>query len=241
MLLGAAVACRYALLHAPCLRITRIIVNGCNRLTPAEVARCAGIGHGQNMLAFSIREATAGIERNPWVSRAVVKRILPDTVSISIEERRALARIALDRIYLLDGTGDIFSAAGADDEPVPLLRGITNADIAAPDPACGRAMQAALQLIGCLKTRQHLRPDGMTITVDKVCGLTLHEATTDTAVFLGFDDFEDKLSLLRMVHDDLARKKLCAAAVYFHSKEQASVTVRDSERTETPNRKDAHA
>lgn len=230
MLTGAAGLLWYGLLHAPFLQIARISVSGSCRLTPAEIVQCAGIREGQNILSFSIREATFGIERNPWISRAVVQRTLPDTIEITVEERRVHAKIALDRVYGVDGNGEIFAADKAVDEPVPLLRGISNADIASPDPDCVAVMQSALQLIGYLQTHRHEHLDGVTITMDKVCGLTMHDAASDTEVFLGFGDFEDKFSLLRMVQDDLSRKNLRAAAVYLQSRTQAAVTVRDSGR-----------
>jgi len=225
VLVLAPLAVWYGLLQSPCLAISTIQVTGCNRLTASEVVRWAGIREGQNILAFDIHETTERIESNPWVYCALVKRTLPDTVCISVQERQARARVNLDgHIYLLDSSGELFSTDTAATERLPLLQGITDADITSPDPAACRLLQAALQLIASCHAGQYPTTD-LTITLDKVFGLTLQDSTAGIQVALGFDDFERKLTLLRMVQDDLSHKGISASAIHITTSQQAFVSV----------------
>lgn len=217
----------YGLLNAPCLAITDIQVEGCNRLAKSEVVQCAGIREGQNILSFSIGEATKRLESNPWVYRALVKRILPSTVSVCVQERQARARIQLDRVYLVDSNGEIFAAEGAREERLPLLYGISEDDISTPDTATFRLLQSALNLIASLHAGRYQAEADVSIAMDKIFGLTMHDSGSGTSVLLGFDDFDRKLALLRMVQDDLAKKGMKAASINLSTLKQAFVAVQD--------------
>jgi cell division protein FtsQ len=212
----------YGLLHAGFLQIAGIQVSGCSRLDPAAVIRSSGIEQGSNILAVSPSAATERLERNPWIYTAVVKRTLPGSIAIMLQEREARARIQLEDVYLVDSHGEIFLPAGPEESQLPLLTGLTTGDIGSPDAAASRLMQAAMQLIQCLQGRQL---QGLSIAMDRVFGLTMHEAATGTSVFLGFDGFEEKLAILRMVQNDLSQKGLTAATIHVNSTKQAYVTV----------------
>lgn len=218
----------YGLLHAPWLAIADIQVTGCNRLTRADVLQYAGIREGQNILSFSIGRATRGIESNPWVYRALVKRALPSTVSICVQERQARARIQLDHVYLVDSNGEIFAVESTQEERLPLLHGISEEDISTPDLATFRLLQSALNLIALLHDGHYRAGADVSISMDKVFGLTVQDLESGTDVLLGFDDFDRKLALLRMVQDDLAKKGIKAAFINLSTVKQAFVTVQDS-------------
>jgi len=219
----------YGLLHAGFLEITSIQVSGCVRLDPAAITHSAGIERGANILAVSPRSATERIERNPWIYSAIVKRALPGSIAITIQEREARARIRLEEMYLVDGNGEIFLQAGTEQAQLPLLSGLGAQDIAQPDAEACRVMQAAMQLIGCLRSSGMQDTAGLSIDMDKIFGLTMHEAASNTSVFLGFDNFGEKLAILRMVQSDLSQKGLTAATIHINSIKQAYVTVQQPE------------
>jgi cell division protein FtsQ len=80
-----------------------IRVLGNVRLTAVEVQRLAGISAGENVLRLGIEGAVRALERNPWVARASVDRLLPSTVVIRVEERRPVG-------WLRDGEGSVLVA-----------------------------------------------------------------------------------------------------------------------------------
>ncbi|MCX8042796.1 MAG: FtsQ-type POTRA domain-containing protein [Desulfobacterota bacterium] len=212
---------------ASCFSIADIQVSGCSRLTKDEVMRWAGINTGDNIFSFSISTVTQRLESNPWIFRACVRRMLPDTVCVYLEERQPCARIRLDRMCLVDIRGEIFAPEGAEHERLPLLEGVSRADIADPDPACRKLLQSALELVMCLHERHQKDFSDVSISLDKVFGLTMQQG--ETSIFLGFDEFDRKLTLLQMITQDLSTKGMTAAAIHIATAQQAFVTVRDAD------------
>ncbi len=70
--------------------------SGCNLIDCDRIAERAGIAPGRNILFADVTRTMRLLEEDPWIYRAVVKRILPDTIEIQVEERQAAAQLQLD-------------------------------------------------------------------------------------------------------------------------------------------------
>lgn len=55
--------------------------------TAKEIGRLSGLRLGENLLAVDLNKVAARIERNPQIKRAVVTRILPNTIEIQVVRR----------------------------------------------------------------------------------------------------------------------------------------------------------
>ena len=88
MLLGAAAV---TLTRSPYFAAHRIEVSGTSHVTRSEVLRIAGITPGTNVFTLDAGSAEARLERDPWIARATVRKDLPSTLVIGIEERVAVA------------------------------------------------------------------------------------------------------------------------------------------------------
>ncbi|NQW01599.1 MAG: FtsQ-type POTRA domain-containing protein [Rhodospirillales bacterium] len=96
-------------------QVNEILVVG-RRETAAGVLRKAiRLSRGAPILAFDLNAARDRVEKLPWVSRATVERMLPDTILISIEERRPLAIWQHNgKFALIDEQGDVILRVGLD-------------------------------------------------------------------------------------------------------------------------------
>jgi cell division protein FtsQ len=72
-------------------RVKAIHVEGASALAKADIVRAAGVGVGQPLLGLDLAQVQARIGRVGWVEEARVVRLLPDTLVISVKERRQLA------------------------------------------------------------------------------------------------------------------------------------------------------
>ena len=89
-------------------RVDEIIVTGRRETSQADLLRAVRLARGAPILAFDLDRALKRLERLPWVRRAVVERMLPDTVILSIEERRPLALWQdKGRFRLIDRDGEV--------------------------------------------------------------------------------------------------------------------------------------
>ncbi len=89
-------------------RVDEIIVTGRRETSQAELSRAIRLARGAPILAFDLGQALKRVERLPWVRRATVERILPDTVILRIDERRPLALWQdKGRFRLIDRGGEV--------------------------------------------------------------------------------------------------------------------------------------
>lgn len=73
------------------LRVDEVLVVGRQETEGSELLEALGIGRGEPILGFDVDAARERIETLPWVRQASVERLLPDTILLSVEERRPLA------------------------------------------------------------------------------------------------------------------------------------------------------
>lgn len=72
--------------------------------------------------ALDVQAIKEQLEANPWVEKAVITRVWPDTLSVAITEELAIARWGEDR--LLNQYGESFTPELKDDDlTLPLLKG----------------------------------------------------------------------------------------------------------------------
>ncbi len=138
------------LMTAPYLRIDTISVRGNQRVSNGEVLALVGELRGQNLLmadlhAYRDRLATAG-----WVRTVALRRVLPSTVEIIIEEREpsGLARFGR-QLYVIDAVGTVIAPHGpmSADVDLPIVTGLSGAAAAEDD---GRVRLAA-QVLNALR------------------------------------------------------------------------------------------
>src|SRR5262249_32256746 len=73
------------------LGVADIEVEGRGMTTPEAILGALGAQRGTPILAVSPASAKAQLEALPWVRSAVVERQLPDTLRITLSERKPLA------------------------------------------------------------------------------------------------------------------------------------------------------
>jgi cell division protein FtsQ len=94
-------------------RVNEILVIG-RKETTAEVLRKAiTLKRGAPILAFDLIAARTRVESLPWVRSATVERMLPDTILLSIEERKPLAIWQhKGKFALIDEQGEVILRQG---------------------------------------------------------------------------------------------------------------------------------
>jgi cell division protein FtsQ len=98
--------------HTPLFDMRTLTVRGNRHLSEALVARLAGLSRSTNVVWLRSGAVADRIERNPWVLRARVSKSLPGSVTVVIEERRAVAFVESGRSPLLvSGDGVILGRA----------------------------------------------------------------------------------------------------------------------------------
>jgi cell division protein FtsQ len=195
----------HLLVSSAVMALKRIEVKTDGRLERREILQWAGIRPGEPLLTLRLGEVRRRMETHPWVERVWVQRSFPHTLEIRIQERRAVARVMVDKtVYLLDGTGVIF--APSDTALLGgsfTLVGLREADLKRRPEACQRVLQEALALLCLLRDRPDWRVREVGVDPDRGLRLVLEDGPGD--IHLGFGDLNQRMERLEKILQHLAR------------------------------------
>jgi cell division protein FtsQ len=85
------------------------------------------LGFPKNLLSINLSKLHRVIESDHWVLRARIRRVLPDTLKIDIEERKPVALAGIrDTIFIIDNEGTLLDRYSAKygKQDLPLLKGL---------------------------------------------------------------------------------------------------------------------
>jgi cell division protein FtsQ len=99
--------------EAGALHVDRIALRGNERLSTGEVLVLLDGLRGQHLLAVDLDRWHRRLLSSPWVGHASLRRVLPSTVEVRIDERQpmAIGRLGAD-LYLIDGDGHVIDEYG---------------------------------------------------------------------------------------------------------------------------------
>lgn len=115
---------RFAIPHR--FRIASIEVKGNHFLSEGEVREMLGPAIGGSLISADLEGLRANLAASPWVGGAVVRRKLPDTLTVDVTERFPIAFAETDQLYVMDASGELIDllgprTAGFD---LPVIRGL---------------------------------------------------------------------------------------------------------------------
>ena len=111
-------------LTAPIFNITEITVEGNNKISSNMIISLSGLRKGENIFRFN-NNVIQKIHENTYIENVSVKRKLPGTVIISVEEREIKYQINLINSYVyIDKNGYILENS-AEKKNVPVIVGLS--------------------------------------------------------------------------------------------------------------------
>jgi len=214
---------------ADAFAIREIIIEGNRQLEDIDVRRAARLQVGSNIFEVSAEEARNHLLQHPWLEEAKVVRRLPGRVRIHVVERRPVALVALDQLYLVSDDGAVFKRLGVDDPvDLPVITGIASEQFY--DDLDYRT-SVLLQSMALLQDYEGAglasREPVSEIHFDGANGIELFVGDDGMNVRLGNGQHRHKLRRLRQVLDRLAHEKTRPSYVYLDNvRSPERVTVR---------------
>jgi cell division protein FtsQ len=181
------------IVEMPMFRVQRIVIHGNRRLSNGEVLALLDGLRGQSLLAVDLDHWREAVLDSPWVAEALLRRTLPSTVEVSVQERNPLGigRIS-GALYLIDDNGLVIDEYGPNyaDLDLPIIDGLSSAPgDASPDAA--RAMLAR-RLLDALRVRNMAARVSQIDVSDARNAVVLLDGDP-TLVRLGDDHFVERL------------------------------------------------
>ncbi|HZC58741.1 MAG TPA: FtsQ-type POTRA domain-containing protein [Chthoniobacterales bacterium] len=163
VLAGAALGAKGALnalfFANPDYALKTIDVTSDGSLTREAILRAAGVSEGENIFAISLPTVRDGLAAMPEVEDSRIQRILPNKLTISIQERRPVAWVVpsdanlssfnFENAFLADERGILLKTKSLAPEylGLPLIVGIDTSNYQAGQPLDQDEAKAALDLI----------------------------------------------------------------------------------------------
>jgi len=214
---------------ADAFAIGEIIIEGNHQLEDIDVRRAARLRIGSNIFEVSSEGTRNHLLQHPWIEEATVVRKLPGRVRIEIVERRPVALVALDQLYLVSDEGAVFKRLGVDDPvDLPVITGIASErfydDFDYRTAILLRSMALLQDYEGAgLAKREPVSE----IHFEGASGIEIFVGNDGMNVRLGNGQHRQKLRRLRQVLERLEREKTRPSYVYLDNvRSPERVTVR---------------
>ena len=196
LLAGGAYLLQQQVTQARALHVDRIAVRGNDRLSTGEVLVLLDGLSGQHLLSVDLDHWQRRLLSSPWVGHAALRRVLPSTVEVRLEERQpmAIGRLGAD-LYLIDAGGHIIDEYGPNyaQFDLPIIDGL-----GAPPSAGGAAIDEsradlANRLLASVGRRPALLRRLSQIDVSNARDAVVLLENDTTLVHLGDDQFLERL------------------------------------------------
>lgn len=221
-------AVRYAH-QADAFAIREIVIDGNHQLEAIDVRRAARLQIGSNIFEVSAKNTRNHLLQHPWIEEAKVVRKLPGRVRIEIVERKPVALVALDQLYLVSEEGAVFKRLGVDDPvDLPVITGIASErfydDFEYRKAILLRSMALLQDYEGAgLAKRERVSE----IHFEGANGIELFVGDDGMNVRLGNGQHRQKLRRLRQVLERLSKENTRPSYVYLDNvRSPERVTVR---------------
>ena len=162
---------------------------------------------GSPLMALELDVMKTKMERHPWIRSVGLRRVLPGTLYVHVEEHEPAALIQLPETYLVSRQGVIFKKAAVDEgSGLPRVTGLQK-EADGISPRLRQQVRESLTLINVLNRSGALEPYGLQAVAwqgDRQLALVTKQEGFN--IELGAPPWQDKLDRLLQVLPHLSRE-----------------------------------
>ncbi len=183
--------------------VERVVVEGnWNMLSGDEVALRSGVTAGDNLFWISMDDVHARLDEMPWIKEVAVRRRLPSTLSIYVEEYVPVAVVASNDLYFVDGEGTVIKKAEAREKrDLPVLSGLEVGSGGELDDGQHKRLVEMLGILGDLDRSRFGRAEGVAeINWDDIEGYSVMTRDNPMQILIGKEDLAGRIKQIdRMI------------------------------------------
>lgn len=160
----------------------------------ARLRELLALRPGTNILSLDLEQLAAQIVEDPWVARATVVRVLPDSLEVTVTEHEpAAVLLSAGQLMLVDGEGAPFKVLESGERGrLPVITGFDDDALATRPEAMQPRVSRALEALAAYQTK--LRPRLSEVNVGESGALTMYTAEMGTQLRLGRGEIEPALA-----------------------------------------------
>lgn len=111
------------ILTTPMFNIKQISITGIEQITQEEVISLSGLSVDTNIFKNSKSNITKNIKQNPYVENVMIKRKLPDTIEVTIEEKQKAYMLQFVNGYVYINTQGYILEISENKLELPIING----------------------------------------------------------------------------------------------------------------------
>jgi len=108
----------------PSLSVKKVKITGYRKVLPEQIARISGVRTGEPLLKVDLDRVRKKVASHPKISDAVVGRELPDTILITVNERKPEAVIMDRSFFTVDSEGVVLDKNKRYPGTFPIITGV---------------------------------------------------------------------------------------------------------------------
>ncbi len=186
--------------------VKRIVAEGNWHFLSAQgVAALSGVSEGDNLFWLSVNDVYKKLRSDPWIKEAAVRRKLPDTLGIYVEEYRPVAIVSADALYYVDAEGNLIKRVEPGEEKdFPVLTGISVAEGTTLATSDAKRVNEMLDFITRFRaTPFGERHDVAEMHYDEVNGYSLVTRREPMQILIGQSDLPGRLMQIERMSKEL--------------------------------------
>lgn len=181
---------------ASTLQVSRITVHGNVRVSAGEVRALVDGLRGSSILTADLKTYRTKLLESPWVADVALRRVLPSTVEVFVEERLPIGLCRLgDALYLVDRGGMIIDEFGPkySEFDLPIIDGLVRKPGSGEPAIDERRADLAARVIDALSQRPALAERVSQIDVADVRNAVVMLEDDEARLYLGNERFLERL------------------------------------------------
>ena len=195
----------YLIEKVPAFQISKISITGTKRCDLKKIEEFTNSTYGRCILKVNLSDLHRKIKSIGWVKRVSVRRILPNTLQIAIQERVPFGIIEADQRYLVDKEGVLI--APVQDQKVwdlPLITGLSGERFLMSRRIDSYSLNSALKV---LKLMQDLKAQWLSgvfeISLENQENIVLYNKNRGREIRLGLNNLQEKVIYLQAIWNDI--------------------------------------
>ncbi|MCS6913295.1 MAG: FtsQ-type POTRA domain-containing protein [Myxococcales bacterium] len=229
-LAGSVIGSLHWLRRSPHFALRTIRISPTNHVPREVLLQRAQLALGENLFRVNLARAERALMAEPWIRRARLRRELPDTVVLEIEEHQARALVALGALYLTNADGVVFKRATPEEaRGLPVVTGIGREGYIADRATAQAQIRQALAVLDVFCAPG--RPSIGEVHLDLLGGATLYTETGVAIRLRTTDAIGTRLASFDAVWAELNRRGERPAVIFLDNRAHPDqVTVRLEDR-----------
>jgi cell division protein FtsQ len=190
------------------LEVKRVEVKGLNRLAPADVERLVADIRGQNILLVPLEKYGERFAGHPRIRAASFKKVLPNKVICTLEEREPVVLVYADGFREVDEAGMILTSDDLTDYlDLPIITGVSRKSVKEGAYCREPQLANALRVLGiCKRYGGSFANEISELRVGEQ-GISVVSLKEGMVLLVGESEFEGRLKKFFLIRSTIAKKE----------------------------------